>query len=74
MARLRIQAGSTETFEVDVQAEEVTKNDKSIQKLLLVTKAAAAAEALSQVSSRLKQEAVVVPLMQWRVSCAWADQ
>ena len=62
MARLRIQAGSTETFEVDVQAEEVTKNDKSIQKLFLVTKAAAAAEALSQVSSRLKQEAVVVLL------------
>eukprot|EP00435_Cladocopium_sp_Y103_P075226 s968_g55.t1 len=64
MARLRIQGfqgGTTETFEVDVQAEEVT-NHKSIQKLLLVTKAAAAAEALSQVSSRLKPEAVVVLL------------
>ena len=62
MARLRIQAGSTESLEVDVQAEEVTKNDKSIQRLLLVTKAAGAAEALSQVSSRLQQEAVVVLL------------
>ena len=70
MARLRIQAGSTETFEVDVQAEEVTKNDKSIQKLLLVTKAAAAAEALSTGLFQIETRGSSCPLMQWRVSCA----
>ena len=63
-ARIRITPSSkenVEAFEVDVRAEEVTASG-DIQKLLLVTKAAAAAEALLQVSPRLKAGAVVVLL------------
>ena len=63
-ARIRITPASkenVEAFEVDVRAEEVTASG-DIQKLLLVTKAAAAAEALVQVSPRLKAGAVVVLL------------
>lgn len=59
-ARIRIE-GAGGTLQIGVRAEEVNKKG-DIQKLLLVTKAAAAAEALSQVSPRLTPGAVVVLL------------